>query len=108
MEQPETLQEARRRYGLPNEYLLAVGTIEPRKNLSTLLDAFLAVKAQTGRRDLRLVIVGKKGWLFQGSSGGWRSWGWTMGGRWCFRVRCRRGPACPLCGRRVFRVSLHL
>ena len=65
VEQPETLQEARRRYGLPGEYLLAVGTIEPRKNLSMLLDTFLAVKTRSGRQDLRLVIVGKKGWLFQ-------------------------------------------
>jgi glycosyltransferase involved in cell wall biosynthesis len=65
VEQPGTLEEVRRRYGLPNEYLLAVGTIEPRKNLSILLDAFLAVKSRSGRQDLRLVIVGKKGWLYQ-------------------------------------------
>jgi glycosyltransferase involved in cell wall biosynthesis len=65
VEQPERLAEVRRRYGLAGEYLLAVGTIEPRKNLSMLLDAFLAVRTQTGRQDLRLVVVGKKGWLFQ-------------------------------------------
>jgi glycosyltransferase involved in cell wall biosynthesis len=64
-EQPGTLEEVRRRYRLPGEYLLAVGTIEPRKNLSMLLDAFLAVRHQSGRQDLRLVIVGKNGWLFQ-------------------------------------------
>jgi glycosyltransferase involved in cell wall biosynthesis len=65
MEQPETLEEMRCRYGLTGEYLLAVGTIEPRKNLSMMLDAFLEVKARPGRQDLRLVIVGKKGWLFR-------------------------------------------
>jgi glycosyltransferase involved in cell wall biosynthesis len=65
VEQPETLEQVRRRYALPAAYLLAVGTLEPRKNLSTLLEAFVAVKARSGRQDLRLVIVGKKGWLFQ-------------------------------------------
>ena len=50
---------------LPERYLLAVGTIEPRKNLSMLLDAYLAVRSRSGRQDLRLVIVGKKGWLYQ-------------------------------------------
>jgi glycosyltransferase involved in cell wall biosynthesis len=65
VEQPGKLEEVRKRYGLTGDYLLAVGTIEPRKNLSLLLDAFLAVKARNGRQDLRLVIVGKKGWLFE-------------------------------------------
>lgn len=41
-------------------YLLAVGTLEPRKNLPTLLDAFRLLRAEG--RDLQLVLVGRQGW----------------------------------------------
>jgi len=59
---PETVTAARARYGLPDRYLLFVGTIEPRKNLPRLLAAFEAVRAE-GLSD-GLVIVGKRGWLY--------------------------------------------
>ena len=45
------------------QYLLMVGTIEPRKNHVTLLNAFAKIADQT---DLKLVIVGKVGWLADG------------------------------------------
>ncbi len=41
-------------------YLLCVGTVEPRKNLATLFDAFRILVRQ-GRR-LDLVLVGRRGW----------------------------------------------
>lgn len=41
-------------------YLLHVGTLQPRKNINTLLEAF----AQLAEPDLDLVLVGGKGWLF--------------------------------------------
>lgn len=49
------------RHGLTGPYLLFVGTIEPRKNLPTLLRAF----AQVGREypELVLAIAGRRGWL---------------------------------------------
>ncbi len=52
----------RTRYGLPERYLLAVGTIEPRKNLTRLLRAFEALRAE--QLTDALVIVGKRGWLY--------------------------------------------
>ncbi len=62
--QPAAVVEAvRRRYGLPERYILTVGTIEPRKNLSRLLAAFERVHAQ-GLVDT-LVIVGQRGWLYE-------------------------------------------
>jgi len=60
---PEQAAAVRARYGLPERYLLTVGTIEPRKNLSRLLDA-LALSRRQGD-DVRLVIVGGLGWLYQ-------------------------------------------
>ncbi|HEX8155590.1 MAG TPA: glycosyltransferase family 1 protein, partial [Thermoanaerobaculia bacterium] len=46
--------------GLPNRYLLFVSTVEPRKNLGVLLDAFEELRA-TGY-DGSLVVVGRIGW----------------------------------------------
>lgn len=53
-----------RKYGLPPEYLLYVGTIQPRKNLDTLIQAFYNLKC-SGSFDQKLVIAGRKGWLYE-------------------------------------------
>jgi len=58
----ETIEAVRTRYDLPERYLLFVGTIEPRKNLSRLLVVFETLYAE-GLTDA-LVIVGKRGWLY--------------------------------------------
>jgi alpha-1,3-rhamnosyl/mannosyltransferase len=55
------VQEALRRLNLPSRYLLYVGTIEPRKNLATLLRAYRALDSQI-RRAYPLVLVGNWGW----------------------------------------------
>jgi glycosyltransferase involved in cell wall biosynthesis len=47
--------------GLPARYLLFVSTVEPRKNLGVLLDAFESLKRR-GAYDGSLVVVGKVGW----------------------------------------------
>jgi len=52
----------RRRYDLPERYILFVGTLEPRKNVKTLLQAFARVIAEMPRHQLSLVIAGGKGW----------------------------------------------
>ncbi|WP_159501801.1 glycosyltransferase family 1 protein [Microbacterium sp. 18062] len=46
---------------LPGPYVLAVGTLEPRKNLERLLDAWLALDSQL-RAAYRLALVGPRGW----------------------------------------------
>jgi glycosyltransferase involved in cell wall biosynthesis len=43
--------------------ILAVGTIEPRKNYSTLLDAFERLVNEQGNRAPLLVVVGNLGWM---------------------------------------------
>ncbi|MCL4507520.1 MAG: glycosyltransferase family 4 protein [Chloroflexi bacterium] len=48
---PAALQRARKRYHLPERFILAVGTIEPRKNLATLFKAYAElIKEETGQR----------------------------------------------------------
>ncbi|HEX2269891.1 MAG TPA: glycosyltransferase family 1 protein [Pyrinomonadaceae bacterium] len=58
---PETTLETRRRLGVDDEFVLFTGTVEPRKNLSTLIRAFEEVLRTTGLRP-QLVIAGRAGW----------------------------------------------
>lgn len=50
--------EARARFGLPERYVVCVGTLEPRKNLRRLLQAW----QRLDRDDVGLVLVGPSGW----------------------------------------------
>ena len=61
----EQIDDARARLGIEPEFLLAVGTIEPRKNLSALVRAFEEVVRHQphARRVPQLVIAGRTGWL---------------------------------------------
>jgi glycosyltransferase involved in cell wall biosynthesis len=61
---PDQIAHVRARYGLPDHYLLHVGTIEPRKNLNRLLKAIHRLRKV--EESIRLVVVGSKGWLYQG------------------------------------------
>lgn len=51
-----------RQFGIEDEFILFVGTIEPRKNLITLARAFAEILRTTTLRP-QLVIAGRKGWL---------------------------------------------
>ncbi len=53
-----------KKYGLEDDnYVLYVGTIQPRKNLKRLMEAFARMR---GRKGLKLVIAGKIGWKSEG------------------------------------------
>jgi glycosyltransferase involved in cell wall biosynthesis len=58
----EEIVETRRRLGIEDEFILFVGTIEPRKNLATLLAAFEEILRSTALCP-QLVIAGREGWL---------------------------------------------
>lgn len=55
------LMKVKKKYHLPENFLLFVGTIEPRKNLENLIKAYSPFK---NRNTIKLVIVGKKGWKY--------------------------------------------
>jgi glycosyltransferase involved in cell wall biosynthesis len=58
---PAALGAVRSRYGLGDApFILAVGTLQPRKNYPRLIQAF----ARLGGADLSLVIAGGRGWLY--------------------------------------------
>jgi glycosyltransferase involved in cell wall biosynthesis len=56
------LVQLRRRYALPERYVLFVGTLEPRKNIALLLEAFSRLLAERPQDDIQLVVAGGKGW----------------------------------------------
>lgn len=55
------LAPVRARLRLPAAFVLFVGTLEPRKNLPRLVQAF----AQLSHPELTLVIAGRRGWLYE-------------------------------------------
>jgi glycosyltransferase involved in cell wall biosynthesis len=63
LEDPEALHLVRDKYGLPEDFILFVSTIEPRKNLPTLLQALRVLLDRYGPL-VKLAVVGKRGWLF--------------------------------------------
>jgi glycosyltransferase involved in cell wall biosynthesis len=54
--------EFRRARGLPDHFILFVGTLEPRKNLVKLIEAFSNIKSQVS--NLKLILIGGKGWYY--------------------------------------------
>ena len=56
-----TLAAFRVSKGLPERFVLYVGTLEPRKNLTTLLSAYAEIAR---RHDVPLLVGGGKGWLY--------------------------------------------
>ncbi len=57
----DRVDAAKRKYALATPYLLFVGTVEPRKNVDALLDAYEALSAEL-RDAFSLVIAGPIGW----------------------------------------------
>ena len=60
----DAVERVRAKYGLRRPFVLAVGTVEPRKNVDTLVKAFSGV---TG--DVDLVLAGPRGWASAETTG---------------------------------------
>jgi len=59
---PARVRAVADRYGLPEPFLLFVGTLEPRKNVPTLLEAIHRLRR--AGLEVPLVLVGRRGWLY--------------------------------------------
>ncbi len=59
----EEVQAFRTHHGLEQGFLLYLGTLEPRKNIPTLLEAYARLRQTTGT-PVKLVLAGGKGWLY--------------------------------------------
>ena len=58
---PKNDKSVLEKYGIRQPYFLYVGTLEPRKNLNVLVDAYNTFRQRSGL-NRQLVLVGKKGW----------------------------------------------
>lgn len=60
---PNEVDEVRQRFGIKREFLLAVGSLQPRKNLIRLIRAYAKLRGENSAFAPQLVIVGRKLWL---------------------------------------------
>jgi glycosyltransferase involved in cell wall biosynthesis len=59
----EAITQTLQKYNLPAGFILHVGTLEPRKNIPTLLNAYHLLRQETAV-SVPLVLVGGKGWIY--------------------------------------------
>lgn len=56
---PARIEAAKARSGIDGDYFLYLGTLQPRKNLARIIDAFASIESKAS-----LVLAGKRGWLY--------------------------------------------
>jgi glycosyltransferase involved in cell wall biosynthesis len=59
----EDVRRVRARYSIVTDYVLYLGTLKPSKNIEGLIEAFS--KVENPESEIKLVIAGKKGWLYE-------------------------------------------
>jgi len=58
----EQINQIKAKYGISGDYTLFLSTLEPRKNVASLIKAYSALSSEV-RSKYKLVLAGKKGWL---------------------------------------------
>lgn len=60
------INEVKKKYKINGDYLLFLSTLKPSKNIEGLLEAFQKlIKGKIQNQSLKLVVAGRKGWLFE-------------------------------------------
>lgn len=64
MQSSKQIQE---KYNIASKYILFVGTLQPRKNIERLIEAYSRIVTKSNAKDanVQLVIIGKKGWQYE-------------------------------------------
>lgn len=57
-----SILKVKEKYSIVNDYILYLGTLKPSKNIEGLIKAFSKLDK---KKNLKLVIAGKKGWLYE-------------------------------------------
>ena len=62
-----SMDDLNKKFGIKRDYILFVGTLQPRKNIERLIEAFSKLNPEKLKLkdSLQLVIVGKRGWLYE-------------------------------------------
>lgn len=53
------------RYSIVHDYVLYLGTLKPSKNIEGLIEAFASLNHKSQITNYKLVIAGKKGWMYE-------------------------------------------
>jgi len=62
----QNMEDLEKKFGVKGDYILFVGTLQPRKNIERLVEAFSILKQQEiENKKLQLIIVGKRGWQYE-------------------------------------------
>lgn len=61
---PPVIAAAKVKYNISGEYFFYLGTLQPRKNLVRLVEAFHSALSLLPDESLKLVIAGRQGWLY--------------------------------------------
>lgn len=56
------MNQLQAKYHISDNFILFVGTLQPRKNITRLIEAFSKIEH---KNNLQLVVIGKKGWLYE-------------------------------------------
>src|SRR3990167_5606855 len=56
------IKRVKQKYGIEEEYFISVGTLQPRKNLKRVIEAFSTINHQPSTINHKLVVAGKYGW----------------------------------------------
>jgi glycosyltransferase involved in cell wall biosynthesis len=57
------IEATRARYGIGDDYFLYLGTLQPRKNLERLVEAFAQFVTRRASSSTELILAGQRGWL---------------------------------------------
>ena len=60
----EDIAAVRAKYQLPKRYFIFIGTLQPRKNIERIVQAFARWQQSSDDNDAALVLAGGKGWLY--------------------------------------------
>ena len=60
----DEITTVKKKYNIDGKYLLYLGTLEPRKNIETIIKAYNCFK-RFDKDNIKLVLAGKKGWLYE-------------------------------------------
>lgn len=60
------ITDVMKKYKIPQKpFLLSLSTLEPRKNISNMIKAFLSLKTEVPEMDINFVVAGGKGWKYR-------------------------------------------
>ena len=62
----QKLNEVKNKYSLPNKFILYLGTLEPRKNVEGIIQAYCKLREENKNLEIfKLVIAGGRGWKYK-------------------------------------------